>query len=317
MRGKPKIGWILKGDEKLASSRIHGINIHNYLKSRGWNSTVISKNSIPSSNLNLGWLGLLKIACGRYDVIIFQQVAFGDAFTLFRLNSLLGTKSCFSVCDLIDFEIAGKATCVVVPSFYLQELYLKRNSQTYVISDAIEHEISKAKRRYCGEGATIKLVWVGTKDAWELLDLLKSVLSQPGFSNFSLITISDHPESSFQWSIEDVWDRIMECDVAVIPSQDTQWYMAKSNNKLSTFMALGMPVIAHPVPSYQKMKEAGAPVMLASSSTEWTEALDVMRSPREREQLGRQAREFVLANYSLENIGPVWENLLLKLANGG
>lgn len=314
---KPKIGWILKGDEKLASSRIHGINVHNYLVSKGWQSNIILKSAIPTSILDVGWSGLFKIFCDRYDVLILQQVGFGDAHTLVKLCSLFGTKTCFSVCDLIDYDIARNTNCVIVPSPYLRNVYVNINKTTYVMPDALEHISCKTKNRYDINNSKIKLVWLGTKDAWCLLDTINEILSEDEFKDFELITISDHENSTIKWSldnIEYVWECIINNDIAIIPSFDTDWYMAKSNNKLSTFMSLGMPVVAHPIPAYQQMKDSGASVLLARTRDEWCQALSLLRSPSEREVLGRNAITYALQNFNIEKIGSDWENLLYEIA---
>jgi glycosyltransferase involved in cell wall biosynthesis len=314
MQKKPKVGWLLKGNESLASSRIHGLNIHKYLVDRGWQSKIILQDA--TSILNIGIIGIIKLLFCSFDVLIFQQVAYGDSYALNRLNRFLGRKSCLSVCDLIDYDISKVVDSIIVPSVFLKEKLINNNSNISVIPDALEHDTILHKQDYFLSGKKIKLVWLGTKDAWALLDMVKDILTDSDYIDFELITISDHSDSTYRWSlpeINSIWDLIMNQDIAIIPSIDNDWYLSKSNNKLSTLMSLGMPVVAHPIPAYQKMKSNGAPVILARSRDEWCHAFSTLKSIKTRELLGRSARDYAVSEFKIEKIGALWEHFFADL----
>ena len=67
-------------------------------------------------------------------------------------------------------------------------------------------------------------------------------------------------------------------------------------------MALGMPVIVSPLPSYTDVINNGSNGYIASSPEEWKRALCEVESEEVRERIGRQAREDVIDKFSIENI---------------
>lgn len=103
------------------------------------------------------------------------------------------------------------------------------------------------------------------------------------------------------WNKDTVCDVIMEHDVAVIASflaSDPD--MAKSSNRLTMFMSLGMPVIASPVPSYTEIVRDGENAFIASSRDDWIYALEKLREPGVAEIIGHRAREEVIEEFSLQ-----------------
>ena len=63
-------------------------------------------------------------------------------------------------------------------------------------------------------------------------------------------------------------------------------------------MAMGLPVIASPVPSYKDVIVQGENGFLAETAGDWLECLGVLRDPRKRKAIGRAARETVTHRYS-------------------
>jgi hypothetical protein len=84
-------------------------------------------------------------------------------------------------------------------------------------------------------------------------------------------------------------------DAAMVPS-----WMVKSENRLTLKMAIGLPVVATPIPSYEAIVEHGVNGFLARSRHEWTLQLERLRDPALRRDMGEAARASVIARYSME-----------------
>ncbi len=72
----------------------------------------------------------------------------------------------------------------------------------------------------------------------------------------------------------------------------------KSENRLTLKMAIGLPVIATPIPSYQSIIESGENGFLADSRADWLRNLEALRDPALRIEIGKQARASVIGRYS-------------------
>ena len=111
------------------------------------------------------------------------------------------------------------------------------------------------------------------------------------------------------WHPSHVYECLLEADVAIIPIERNSadhpsgvpaWQL-KSENRLTLKMAAGLPVVATPIPSYRSVARDGQDAFLADSQGDWCRALEALRSPHERQRMGRAARESVLDRYSKES----------------
>jgi glycosyltransferase involved in cell wall biosynthesis len=65
-------------------------------------------------------------------------------------------------------------------------------------------------------------------------------------------------------------------------------------------MAMGLPVIATPIPAYRPVVRQGQNGFLAHDKAEWLSGLSALRDPALRRSIGQQARQTALAEYSME-----------------
>jgi glycosyltransferase involved in cell wall biosynthesis len=111
------------------------------------------------------------------------------------------------------------------------------------------------------------------------------------------------------WDYATVWTELLNFDLAIIPWDlrrfgvrfpHTDLIKSKSANRLTQLMAIGLPVIASPVPSYLPIIRQGENGFIARSRVEWKEFFEVLRDPQKRECIGRYARASVLEQYSAQ-----------------
>ncbi len=109
------------------------------------------------------------------------------------------------------------------------------------------------------------------------------------------------------WTPDGVYDEMLRADIGIIPIDRTPAHEAgampppwkvKSQNRLTMKMAVGLPVIATPIPSYLPVVEQGANAFLAETPADWAAFLDQLRDPAERERIGRAARAHVIETNS-------------------
>jgi glycosyltransferase involved in cell wall biosynthesis len=111
------------------------------------------------------------------------------------------------------------------------------------------------------------------------------------------------------WDIDTVYDVMEKADVGIIPvdtredllpGQRVSFWQVKSENRLTMKMAMGLPVVATPIPCYLDIIEHGKNGYLAETVKEWTEYLHELRDLDLRKSIGQQARRTVIRRFSMD-----------------
>lgn len=112
------------------------------------------------------------------------------------------------------------------------------------------------------------------------------------------------------WDAVEVYRYLLEADIGILPINLTKTgptaapgvpvWMAKSENRLSLMMSVGLPVVATPIPAYEAIIEDGRNGFLARNNGQWTHALEVLRDPVTRDRVGRAARAAVHSRFSMK-----------------
>jgi glycosyltransferase involved in cell wall biosynthesis len=102
-----------------------------------------------------------------------------------------------------------------------------------------------------------------------------------------------HHPAVHHTKIPEIVDHI---DVGVIPLYDNNFNRSKSWLKGLEMNACGIPVIASPLPSYEQWVEPGVNGFLAKRNRDWLRALDTLKDPVIRKEMGKQAREKAYEN---------------------
>jgi glycosyltransferase involved in cell wall biosynthesis len=226
----------------------------------------------------------------------------------------MGTRVVFLQADTLHSPLYQVADAVVVPSRELARLLgTVCPAPITTIEDALElpREISVAPSE---RERDLRLLWVGNRQNLGGLDLLRPVLDQPEFRDLRLVTVSNHPEATFPWSPDVVIRELQRADAGILPCEDSPAARAKSNNRLTLFMGVGLPVAASPLPAYREVVDHGRNGLLARTTDEWADALRSLRDPSHRRRLGEEGRRAVWERFSPRAMGDRWERLLRELA---
>jgi glycosyltransferase involved in cell wall biosynthesis len=83
---------------------------------------------------------------------------------------------------------------------------------------------------------------------------------------------------------------------------------------MTMLKALGLPIVASPIPSYLATLKHGRGCYFAKDVDEWVESLGALSDFERRREMGLAERDEVLAKYGLEAIGGRWLELFESLA---
>ena len=307
------VGWLLNGDETRGSTRVRGLLPHAYLRAKGVDSVVLAKRQakfrLPPSEA--AW-----IAGAGFDVVVFQGVAGQGAEELARALGASGCRTVYAIGELDGTGMPEVVDEVVVASENLRHLIGTPEKAT-VIEGMIETPSGLCKD-YSSPGpeARVRVVWVGFPENLHLLAPVREALADARLDDFELVTISKGPEATFQWDIDRVWGQLVECDIAVLPSDETDWYRTKPNTRMTMLKALGLPIIASPIPSYTATLTHGRGCYFARDVGEWVDCLASLSDFERRREIGLAEREEILERYGYEAIGSRWLELFERLARG-
>lgn len=304
---KIKIGWILSVDRNTASSRLQGYLIHEWLVQQGVDSHIVANKSCELKGLHdyKFYRIIKKIYSENYTHIVFE----GPEWAVFQISvlcKLLGKITICVRCDNLKADYDAYFDATILPTKRLADSLgiTKRN----IIPDCVEVMPSQFKSDYSQKSAKIKVVWVGHQGyKIYLLDLIARLKINPFVNEFvDFVLISKGDFATIEWSLNTVFSDVMNCDAALIPIPEGEWYIGKSSNRLAMMMALGMPVVATAIPSYEDIAVDSRDVLFVHNEEEIVDCLRVLSSENTRRFLGHSARSSLGDRFSIDAIAFLW-----------
>ena len=110
------------------------------------------------------------------------------------------------------------------------------------------------------------------------------------------------------WHTEGVYEQLRAADIGILPIDSSPGmvpggaapsWSVKSENRLTLKMAVGLPVVATPIPAYEPALRSGSDGFFASTRVEWQQHLEQLRDPGLRREMGADARGAVIDRYSM------------------
>ena len=304
---KIKIAWILSVDRNTASSRLQGYLIHEWMVKMGVCSEIVAINACKLNGVwSYKFFDIARNICsGNFTHVVFEGPEWA-AFQISVLCKLWGLKTICVRCDNLKADYDSYFDVTILPTKMLADsLGVLRRC---IVPDCVEVPPSKYKRDYSLTTSKIRVVWVGHQGyADYILGLISKLRGDEYINNhFDFVLISKGDFATVQWSLDNVFDDILGCDVALIPVPEGEWYAGKSSNRLAMMMALGMPVVATAIPSYEDIAVAARDVIFVDDGGEMVEALLRLSSEEARSSLGQSARENLGDRFSINTIAPMW-----------
>lgn len=141
-------------------------------------------------------------------------------------------------------------------------------------------------------------------------DIYKELYSQQ-YAYWSSVNIEWHPFVK----VDEYYKALNELklDMVIIPRFDNYFNRCKSNLKFLENSMLEIPSICQSFPTkdspYEQNPEDAKHLLLANTTEEWIAQIEKLIANKElRRQIGKDAKEYVEANYDIETKGYLWED---------
>jgi glycosyltransferase involved in cell wall biosynthesis len=212
------------------------------------------------------------------------------------------------------------ADAVVADSSYLLGIVRRYNERAEWIPDNVDTSLFRPRRAHEGRG--LRLVWSGRSHKAKPLELLVEPLA--AVPDVELVVVSDAPPpdldalpaATFEpFSLRGYARTLRRCDAIVSPKRLVNGYeLGHSEWKITLGMAAGLPAVASPQQSYVEAIEAHGGGIVADSPEEWRAAVERLRDPAERAELGARARRTVEERYATPVVARRYGDFLLEVA---
>jgi glycosyltransferase involved in cell wall biosynthesis len=312
---KKRIGFIIETissySEAMASTRLRCYDVIKFL----------NKNGIVAELYNNNHL---------YDIIIFQKCfkkhhkelaeQLKNEGTIVILDININIIEVDNKCDIFNdaMEIERKKQCVdvkemvkivdhvLVSSSALLNVYSNWHKSVFCIEENVANCFFKCKKKHINN--KVRLLYQGYAIKAKELLLIQDVLVRLHSEfNIKILFISDFdpmldiiPYDFLQYDQFKLPEQILNADIKIAPRKlDNLYNQGHSFNKVAYPMAVGLPAVASPVPSYLNRE-----VCICCSSDEWYLTLKSLILNYElRNYIGRRGRDFIKKNFSMKKIG--------------
>jgi glycosyltransferase involved in cell wall biosynthesis len=310
-----KIRWRLHGPEWEPTTRQRGCNVYRQLQSLGYNADA--------------WDGKEEA-----DIIILQ-------YSMRMLDEALATGATV-VADINDQVFAKhhpyhaetmrglqRVHAVVAGSPRLAEHLERLHPFVRMIEEGVDDRyfaVERKKREGTG------CLWMGMHDNLTYFNEIDGVLERlskefdftvhfvcpplDGFKKSNKAKVEKKPYKGVfhEWTMETLLEQMALADMAVAPLFQNEWGWGKCCNKLASFAAAGLPVVASDVPSYRAVVVSGKDAYLAYTEEDWYTMLKKLLSDRLfRERMGKSGKKRVKEELSLEKIAGDWLQLFREV----
>lgn len=313
-----RVSWLLFGDRSLASSRLQGHLIHEELCRRGIDSSLLVAPPFPFKDVP--WPGELDRAIasalvGR--VVVFQKIGGSRSEAFQGELATAGIRTVYVHSDLEPAnELPLRCDVVICSSRWLADWY-RRRGHTHVVTIPDAAEAWRDPSEITGEArpsGRLRVAWIGYRKNWTTVCDLRKVLARPGLEAFDLVTVSNYPDADVEWDLHVSKHVVETSDIGAVPIRRDETALAKSSNRVVTFMALGLPVVADRLPAYEDLIVQGETGFLCDDLDDWERALLALRSPGLRRDVALRARSRVDPEFRLATAADRWLDILRPLA---
>ena len=323
----------------IPSTRIVVLNMLPYLRTAGFDPHIVFQPATSTKTPDVSGLAT-RLKAEGFQVVFFQKVFGDSVLALAQALRLAGVKTVFSICDFVNPAMCEATDLTIVVTDYLKSLYpAQLQHKVHVVHDGVErpmlHKTEWGAHTGSGlkpinavlvtSGALQRLPLMVCPPPWLRVTIVGNYspdsnklrrlrenhwrLTRPGSwgqkaSYFRFLT---NPRIRCEaWGSESVYAAMQRADVGIIPIEvdperdPTGEWRLKSENRLTLKMAMGLPVIATPIPSYEPVIDQGVNGFLAHNISQWHTYLSELRDPALRQSIGQQARLTALARYSMD-----------------
>lgn len=323
----------------IPSTRIAVLNMFPFLRAAQFDPHIVFEPVQNTETPDVSGLAT-RLQAEGFHIVYFQKVHGDSVVALARELRAIGIKTVFGVCDLVDVAMADATDATITVTDYLKSLYpTPLHPKIFVVHDGIERPALHKTEwgTHSGSRAQPLRAVLVTSVA---LDRLPVLVNPPSWLQVTIVgrypaanqRRQRSRESRWQfagqagwlerlhylhflanprirreaWDVDRVYAAMQESDIGIIPIETTKEngalasWKVKSENRLTLKMAMGLPVVATPIPAYEPLIQQGQNGFLANDKAEWLRYLSELRDPMLRSHMGQQARQSALTRYSME-----------------
>ena len=229
-----------------------------------------------------------------------------------------GIKTVFLVCDFVDVAMCEATDLTIVVTESLKLRYPESlHSKIKIVHDGVERPDQNKIMRCDSRGSILRPLNAVLVTSLRL-NKLPILVNPPFWLNVTIVgdylprrrwiaRLRTHRWEFFQkvglraklsylafwinprikcvpWGPDSVYESIIKADFGIIPVEPdkkrdpTDAWQVKSENRLTLKMAVGLPVIATPIPAYLALIEQGKNGFLAHNLSEWLANLATLRT---------------------------------------
>jgi glycosyltransferase involved in cell wall biosynthesis len=234
---------------------------------------------------------------------------FDDAIFIEKTSKFNRLASLFKWTSKIQYIVA-RCHKVAGANKYLTDWAAQFNPRVVMIPSTIDPSYHKPLERPGGTPVRPVIGWTGSHSTASYLDLLRPVLLKlQETREFEFRVICDvdpgFPELThyrfLKWRADTEIEDLAALDIGVMPVPNGDWELGKVGFKAVQYSALGIPSVVSSTGSGREVILDGRTgFVVDNDEAAWLRALEALLSdPRHARELGRGAREHILANYSV------------------
>ncbi len=166
----------------------------------------------------------------------------------------------------------------------------------------------------------VQLVWIGSSSTLKGLKQIAPLLEHMGqhcpgvrlkLVCDAFLHLEHLPIDEVSWSEEGEAGELAGADIGIAWVPDDDWSRGKCGLKVLQYMAAGLPVVANPVGVQSEMIRQGETGFLASTATEWADAIaKLANDPGLRQRMGEAGRRRVEREFSVTAGAALWRGVL-------
>ena len=334
-----KIGFALLSSAKdpAPSTRIACLNLFPVLSSLGLEPIVIFDPALPAIEPDMSGVAE-RAAANRCDVVVFQKIHGDSVLSCVARLRELGIATVYCCCDFVDDVMAAAVDRTAVVTEFLRSLYAPElQPKIDVVHDGIERPEAHKRPSMRKVSQPLQAALVTSNElyalpvvgipptpwqvnvlgrfererAQRLRSLRWALMRAENLAGaFAMLRAALHPRIIHTpWSADSVYERLIRADIGIIPIDTSVTYVhpeaplpawqLKSENRLTLKMAVGLPVVATPIPSFESVIEHGVNGFFATTRRDWTRCFGELCDPALRTEIGARARSSVLERFSV------------------
>jgi len=212
---------------------------------------------------------------------------------------------------------------VITCTPYLDNFVRQLNVNTTDISSTVDTEAYQAKSGYSLKEGKLVLGWSGSLSTAKYLHLLDDVFRQLcRHIDFKLLVLGDRnfriegvDVEAYDWEKSIELSTISRFDIGLYPLPDEEWVYGKSSLKAIQYMAMGIPTLGTAIGTNFRVIEDGVSGFLINTPEEWVSRIIQLAENIElRKRIGENARQKVVANFSISANKDIYLEILNKMA---